>query len=170
VSALTRWLSLSVLLLLAAPGVARAQTYGASDAPTQSPEPVSLRTEPQAPLMQEEQPPSAPMPEAPRAQGAILDGQVRHGAFLSGPGSLTFILHHSVMGAMGGFFTQGFANGFSFERSSREAMLAGTLIGAGHLGVVAVQQLGGQAAGLLRHRQRRHRRHVPRGLHGHAHA
>jgi hypothetical protein len=132
VSSLTRWLSLSVLLLLAAPGVARARTYGASDAPTQSPEPVSLRTEPQAPLMQEgQQPPPAAMPEAPRANGAILDGQVRHGAFLSGPGSLTFILHHTVMGAMGGFFTQGFANGFSFERSSREAMLAGTLIGAG---------------------------------------
>jgi hypothetical protein len=131
VSSLTRWLSLSVVLLLAAPGVARAQTSGAADAPRQSPDPVSLRTEPQAPLTQQGQVPPAATPGAPRAQGAILDGQVRYGAFLSGPGSLTFILHHSVMGAMGGFFTQGFANGFSFERSSREAMLAGTLIGAG---------------------------------------
>ncbi len=118
-SSLTRWLSLSVVLLLATPGVVRAQVSDAADAPTQPPAPVSLRTEPQAPLT------------PPQANGALLDGQVRHGAFLSGPGSLGFILHHSVMGAMGGFFTQGFANGFSFERSSREAMLAGTLIGAG---------------------------------------
>ena len=118
-SSLTRWLSLSVVLLLATPGVARARMADAADAPTQPPAPVSLRTEPQAPLT------------PPQSHGAILDGQVRHGAFLSGPGSLSFILHHSVMGAMGGFFTQGFANGFSFERSSREAMLAGTLIGAG---------------------------------------
>jgi hypothetical protein len=125
VCSLTRWLSLSVVLLLAAPGITRAQVSGATDAPTRPPAPVSLRTEPQAPLTQEGQQPP------PAANGAILDGQVRHGAFLSGPGSLTFILHHSVMGAMGGFFTQGFANGFSFERSSREAMLAGTLIGAG---------------------------------------
>jgi len=131
VSSLTRWLSLSVVLLLAAPGVARAQVSGASDAPTRPPAPASLRTEPQAPLTQEGQPPPAAAPDAPQANGAILDGQVRYGAFLSGPGSLSFILHHSVMGAMGGFFTQGFANGFSFERSSREAMLAGTLIGAG---------------------------------------
>jgi hypothetical protein len=119
---LTRWLSLAVVLLLTAPGAARAQ----SDAPTQSSAPVSLRTEPQAPLTEGPEAPAAPEPN-----GAILDGQVRHGAFLSGPGSLTFILHHSLMGALGGFFTQGFAHGFSFERSSREAMLAGTLIGAG---------------------------------------
>ncbi len=131
-SSLTRGLSLTVVLLLAVPGVARAQTYSA-DAPVQSPAPASLRTEPQAPLTQQQGqvPPAATQGDAPQASGIILDGQVRYGAFLSGPGSLTFILHHSLMGAMGGFFTQGFANGFSFERSSREAMLAGTLIGAG---------------------------------------
>jgi hypothetical protein len=61
----------------------------------------------------------------------MLDGRPRQGPFLSGPGSMTFILHHTIMGAAGGFFTQAFANEFNFDRSSREAMLAGTLIGAG---------------------------------------
>ncbi|HEX5745660.1 MAG TPA: hypothetical protein VFZ09_05420 [Archangium sp.] len=130
-SPLTRWLSLAAVLLLAMPGTARAQY--ASDAPVQPPDTASLRTAPQAPLTQEGQlPPAAPRAsDEPEANGAILDGHLRYGAFLSGPGSLSFILHHSVMGALGGFFTQGIANGFSFERSSREAMLAGTLLGAG---------------------------------------
>ena len=130
-SPLTRWLSLAAVLVLAVPGVARAQY--ASDAPVQPPDTASLRTEPQAPPTQEGQlPPAATRAsEEPEATGAILDGHLRHGAFLSGPGSLSFLLHHSLMGALGGFFTQGVAHGFSLERSSREAMLAGTLIGAG---------------------------------------
>ncbi|QRN93361.1 hypothetical protein JRI60_29705 [Archangium violaceum] len=135
-SSLTRWLSLAVVVLLCAPGLARAQSSYASDVPVQPSDTASLRTEPQAPFPQEGQLPPAAMPETPGVSpasndGVMLDGQIRYGAFLSGPGSLTFILHHSLMGAMGGFFTQGFANGFSFERSSREAMLAGTLLGAG---------------------------------------
>ena len=130
-SSLSRWLSLAVVLLLAAPGAARAQAY-ASDAPVLPPDTASLRTEPQAPLTQRGQlPPAATSAPEAESNGAILDGHLRYGAFLSGPGSLTFILHHSLMGAAGGFFTQGIANGFSFERSAREAMLAGTLIGAG---------------------------------------
>ncbi len=130
-SSLTRWLSLAAVLLLAVPGLARAQYV--SDAPVQPPEPASLRTEPQAPFTQDGQLPPAAAPSAgePEANGAILDGRLRYGAFLSGPGSLTFILHHSIMGGLGGLFTQGIAHGFSFDRSSREAMLAGTLIGAG---------------------------------------
>lgn len=63
--------------------------------------------------------------------GMMLDGQPRIGPFLSGPGSFRFIAHHTTLGALGGFFTQAFANDFSFDKSSREAMLAGTLIGAG---------------------------------------
>ena len=132
---LIRWQCLAVVLLLIVPGAARAQGY-ASDAPLRPPDGASLRTERQAPLTQEGQLPPAATPgtSAPgevQTSGVLLDGQVRYGAFLSGPGSLSFILHHSIMGAMGGFFTQGFARDFSFERSSREAMLAGTLIGAG---------------------------------------
>jgi hypothetical protein len=61
----------------------------------------------------------------------MLDGKPRYGAFLAGPGSLTFILHHTLMGAAGGLFTQGFATDFEFDRSSRERILAGTFIGAG---------------------------------------
>ncbi|MBJ6762401.1 hypothetical protein JGU66_16650 [Myxococcaceae bacterium JPH2] len=67
----------------------------------------------------------------PEDSGMMLDGRPRQGPFLSGPGSMTFVLHHTTMGALGGFFTQAFAKDFNFDRSSREAMLAGTLIGAG---------------------------------------
>lgn len=62
---------------------------------------------------------------------AILDGHVREGAFLSGPGSLTFILHHTLMGAAAGLATQGISTNFNLALEGRERMLAGTLIGAG---------------------------------------
>lgn len=68
---------------------------------------------------------------ARRETGPLIDGRLREGAFLSGPGSLTFVLHHSIMGAVGGLATQGISNQFRFDLGSREAMLAGTLIGAG---------------------------------------
>ncbi|HEX8706335.1 MAG TPA: hypothetical protein VF815_46300, partial [Myxococcaceae bacterium] len=105
-----------------------------SDAPVVPPDPNSLRTEPQAPLTESgvratAVPPTPPPP--PEASGALLDGRPRQGPFLSGPGSLTFVVHHTVLGAMGGLFTQGFARDFEFDKGSREAMLAGTLIGAG---------------------------------------
>ncbi len=103
------------------------------DAPLQPPDPNSLRTRPQPPLTETGVPPAAVAtpPPPPEASGALLDGRPRQGPFLSGPGSLTFILHHSILGAMGGLFTQGFAQEFKIDRDSREAMLAGTLIGAG---------------------------------------
>ncbi|MDY7228048.1 hypothetical protein [Hyalangium rubrum] len=102
-----------------------------SDAPVAPPDPNSLRTEPQAPLTENGVPNEALPPPQPEAGGVLLDGRPRQGPFLSGPGSFTFVLHHAVLGAMGGLFTQGFAQDFSFDRGSREAMLAGTLIGAG---------------------------------------
>jgi hypothetical protein len=118
-----------------------ARDPAATDAPTLPPDPDRLRTEPQAPLTEDgdEDPlrPSA-TPEKATASvppgedtGVLLDGRPRQGPFLSGPGSLSFVIHHTTMGALGGFFTQAFANDFSFDQSSREAMLAGTLIGAG---------------------------------------
>lgn len=102
-------------------------------APPTPPDPSSLRTVPQPPLTEDGVPPAAAPtpPPAPEDTGVLLDGRPRQGPFLSGPGSLTFILHHSLLGAAGGLFTQGFANDFNFDRGSREAMLAGTLIGAG---------------------------------------
>jgi hypothetical protein len=105
-----------------------------SDAPTVQPDPNSLRTEPQAPLTETGVKPSA-VPStpssSPEASGVLLDGRPRQGPFLSGTGSFTFVVHHTVLGAMGGLFTQGFARDFEFDKGSREAMLAGTLIGAG---------------------------------------
>lgn len=85
----------------------------------------------------EEDPQTLPPEAAPDStaarddRGPLIDGRLREGAFLAGPGSLTFILHHSIMGAGGGLTTQGIANGFQLTLGSREAMLAGTLIGAG---------------------------------------
>lgn len=104
-----------------------------SDAPRVPPDPGSLRTRPNPPLTEGGLAPQAvpTPPPPPEASGALLDGRPRQGPFLSGPGSLTFVMHHSILGAMGGLFTQGFAQEFRIDRESREAMLAGTLLGAG---------------------------------------
>lgn len=106
------------------------------DAPVPPPG-ADIRTEPQPPLVHREGAPQeethaqqAAPPEAVDSR-AMLDGKPRQGAFLAGPGSLTFILHHTLMGAAGGFFTQAFARDLNFDQASREAMLAGTFIGAG---------------------------------------
>lgn len=94
-------------------------------------------TPPEAESFRPRNPPSLtdafqPRPPPPSDEnGAYLDGRPRQGPFLSGPGSLTFVLHHTILGAMGGLFTQGFAQEFKIDKESREAMLAGTLIGAG---------------------------------------
>ena len=146
-----------------------------SDAPLTPPNPDSLRTRPNPPLTQSSLPPEATpaLPPPPEASGALLDGRPRQGPFLSGPGSLTFVMHHSILGALGGFFTQGFAQDFKIDKDSREAMLAGTLIGAGlGFGASAWWQFNhwvDKPAGLLQHRQLRRRRHVPGRLHGPVH-
>jgi hypothetical protein len=70
-------------------------------------------------------------PPVDKSSGRYLDGHERSGPFFSGPGSLTFILHHSLMGAAGGLVTQGISSRFSLELGSREGMLAGLLVGAG---------------------------------------
>jgi hypothetical protein len=117
----------------ATPDMQAAPPDRAADAPVAPPDPGSLRTRPQPPLTETGLAPQAvpTPPPPPEASGALLDGRPRQGPFLSGPGSLTFVMHHSILGAMGGFFTQGFAQEFKIDRDSREAMLAGTLIGAG---------------------------------------
>ncbi|MFN0061710.1 MAG: hypothetical protein ACKVPX_04240 [Myxococcaceae bacterium] len=77
--------------------------------------------------------PPPPGPPAPAHEGAgadTVDGHLREGAFLSSPGSLTFITHHSLLGAAGGFVTQGIGNGFRFDRGAREAMVIGSVLGA----------------------------------------
>ncbi|MBZ4421879.1 hypothetical protein K8638_36125 [Myxococcus sp. RHST-1-4] len=114
----------------------------APDAPRVPPEQDSLVTQPQAPLTPDgrtdplkpsvaSSSATSSIPPPGEDTGVMLDGRPRQGPFLSGPGSLTFLIHHTTMGALGGFFTQAFANDFNFKQSSREQMLAGTLIGAG---------------------------------------
>ncbi len=78
-------------------------------------------------------PEDAPPPVEPaKPSGAALDGHLREGAFLSSPGSLTFILHHTLLLGVGGMMTQMVARGFNFDDGgARQAMLAGLLIGAG---------------------------------------
>ncbi len=114
---------------------------------TSPPNPEDLTTQPNEPLTEGAQPqPEAPAEEytptvppavatptpAPEDRGPLLDGHLREGAFLSGPGSLTFVLHHSIMGGAGGLATQGIPNRFKFDTlGAREAILAGTLVGAG---------------------------------------
>jgi hypothetical protein len=61
----------------------------------------------------------------------MIDGHVREGAFLSGPGSLTFVLHHTLLTGLGGLAIAMAAHNFRFDLSPREAMLAGGLLGAG---------------------------------------
>ncbi|HVE83812.1 MAG TPA: hypothetical protein VND93_13230 [Myxococcales bacterium] len=87
----------------------------------------ALATQPQPGLEAAPQTPesiTAPPPEA------LLDGHLRSGPFLAGPGSLTFILHNSLLGAMGGFGTQLISNRFDFIKA-KEGLLVGTLVGAG---------------------------------------
>jgi hypothetical protein len=114
---------LSTLILVLGLGL------GATTAHAQVPEPP-----PGEPAGTEE---PAPVPDSRQAEAernaALLDGHVREGAFLAGPGSLTFVLHNTILGATGGLITQGLAGASKFDLSqgSRERMLAGTLIGAG---------------------------------------
>ena len=61
---------------------------------------------------------------------ALLDGHVRSGPFMAGPGSFTFVLHNSILGAAGGFGTQLISSQFNFDRG-KEGMLVGTLVGMG---------------------------------------
>ncbi len=109
-------------------------------APPASGQPPDLRTTPSEGLTPgDPTAPGTPTPELPppattpppEDDGAMLDGHPRYGPFLSGPGSLSFVLHHTLMGATGGLVTQGISSGFSLEAGSREAMLVGTLVGAG---------------------------------------
>ncbi len=88
------------------------------------------------------------IPQPLQGPGAFLDGHPREGAFLSGPGSLTFILHHTLMTGFGVLATQmvprindAYCMGnppgcvqkpeLWTSGDARVAYLAGTLIGAG---------------------------------------
>lgn len=131
---------------------------GSTDAPPPQPPPEpAVDTGPTHTI--EAVPPPPPPPEQldenprqipPSGPGAMLDGHPREGAFLSGPGSLTFILHHSLMTGLGVLATQmiprildsscastGTPAGCTPDstkwtnQDARVAYLAGSLIGAG---------------------------------------
>jgi hypothetical protein len=92
-------------------------------------EPVQPQAEPPSPtqaVLPPMQTPPAPAPSVP-----MIDGHPRYGPFLSGPGSLMFLTTHTLLGTAGGLVTQGVANDWNFDLGSREAILAGTLVGAG---------------------------------------
>jgi hypothetical protein len=98
------------------------------------------------------QPPPEPVAQPnvatpPDMAGAFLDGHPREGAFLSGPGSFAFIMHHSLMASLGMLATQMVPRAIDAYcigatactpnadiftgQDARIAYLAGTLIGAG---------------------------------------
>jgi hypothetical protein len=94
------------------------------------PETITVTPTEPAPPTATTEPAEPAHPQAPDA--ALLDGHVREGAFLAGPGSLTSIVHHTLLAAAAGVITQGIERRFEVDQfGTREAMLAGALIGAG---------------------------------------
>lgn len=97
--------------------------------------------EPQAPVVQppaggeepgtQPAPPAAVEPARPEGVG-MVDGHPRQGPFLAGPGSLAFVLDHTLLGAGAGLTLTGIPNRFDLSsRQARISMLVGTLLGAG---------------------------------------
>jgi hypothetical protein len=65
------------------------------------------------------------------ATASTVDGHLREGAFLSSPGSVVFIVSHTLLGAAGGLLVTGVPTHFAWTKGSREAMVIGTILGAG---------------------------------------
>lgn len=103
-------------------GPAPAVDAGVAQPPPQPPpEPLPPTPVPDAPVAPPPErtidalPPPTPPPEqldqappqiVPEGPGAMIDGHPREGAFLSGPGSLTFLMHHTLMTGFGVLATQ----------------------------------------------------------------
>jgi hypothetical protein len=110
--------------------------------PVDAPTTRTLEAVPPVPPVEPENTPD-PAAAAATASGptVMLDGMPREGAFLSGPGSLTFILHHTLMTGFGVLATQMIPRGIAAslmsmpslwtDEGARIAYLAGTLLGAG---------------------------------------
>ena len=70
-------------------------------------EPATRTIDAVPPNLQPSAAPAEPVAAPPPANsGAMLDGHPREGPFLSGPGSMTFVLHHSLMMGLGVLATQ----------------------------------------------------------------
>jgi len=112
--------ALTALVLLASAAAAQSQgvrviivpsdgglASGVADVPGAEPVPTTRTLEavpPPAPLAEPLD--ANPPPLRPLGPSAMLDGHPREGGFLSGPGSFTFILHHTLMTGLGGLATQ----------------------------------------------------------------
>lgn len=114
------------------------------------PETRTIEVTPPLPLPAE--PPMVPsgdvMGTPSEAPGAFIDGKPREGAFLSGPGSMTFVMHHTLMTGLGVLATQMIPRAVGAycmgqdatmctpmpamftDQDARVAYLAGSLIGA----------------------------------------
>lgn len=119
-----------------------------SPPPTPPPERTLEALPPPTPPPEQFEPPPPPPPSGP---GALIDGHPREGAFLSGPGSMAFLLHHTLLGGLGVLGTQMIPRAIDALAPScpidaykvascgeifggegaRIAYLAGTLLGAG---------------------------------------
>ena len=77
----------------------------ATDAPVVQPDTRTLEAVPPPPPPPENLD-QAPAQIVPAGPGAMIDGHPREGAFLSGPGSLTFLMHHTLMTGFGVLATQ----------------------------------------------------------------
>ena len=75
-----------------------------TDTPVFQPETRTLEALPPAPPAENLD--QAPLQIVPSGPGAMIDGHPREGAFLSGPGSLTFLIHHTLMTGFGVLGTQ----------------------------------------------------------------
>lgn len=103
-------------------------------------EPAPVVAPVSAPLPKEEPPPVlTPKPAPEPVAAAEPTVHPREGTFLSGPGSLAFILHHTLLGGLGVLATQMIprvidsANGLiptAFDQNARLAYLLGGLAGA----------------------------------------
>lgn len=75
------------------------------DVPVNQPDTRTLEALPPLPPPPENLDANPPQLE-PTGPGAMLDGHPREGAFLSGPGSVTFLMHHTLMLGLGALSTQ----------------------------------------------------------------
>jgi hypothetical protein len=127
------FLAVCVVFLTAASAGAQQTSTPPQEAPPATPErlpPPELEPRQQVPPEGEPSPGAIPG-TATAGEGALLDGHIREGAFLAGPGSLTSILNQTLLGAGAGLALTGIPNRFALDQDSRTAMLLGTLLGAG---------------------------------------
>lgn len=87
------------------PGYVRPTPQPQTDVPVQPPADRTIEALP-PPVPPPEQLDQNPPQIVPSGPGAMIDGHPREGSFLSGPGSFTFLMHHTLMTGFGALATQ----------------------------------------------------------------